>query len=105
MVGGARAAPIPPPASGMLEASARLLSGIQLAMMRLKHGQAAASPTPRQNRATSSEVSAERPSRAPMLVATAVSAVKLDHQTMAAVNTRRGPKRSASHPPGTWKNA
>ena len=39
------------------------------------------------------------------LGASAVAAVKIDHQIIAQLSTRRGPKRSPSQPPGIWASA
>src|ERR1700683_393590 len=91
MKGGVSAPPRPPPARGRLLAKARSLTFIQEAMVRLKFGQAAASPAPIMKRTKIREYIAGIIFGGRMLVAQAVSAVKADHQMMAAVRILRGP--------------
>jgi hypothetical protein len=64
--------------------------------MRVMFGKHPASPAPNNVRVTSSEGK---------LHTQPVAAVKNDHQTTIRVSTRRGPKRSASQPPGISKRA
>src|SRR5579862_8557747 len=101
MKGEVNAAPNPPPASGMLEARARSFGGIHVALVRLKLGHAAASPMPRQNRATISVTIVGAIEIGTMSAMHAVSAVNADHHRIANASTARGPKRSAIQPPAS----
>jgi hypothetical protein len=64
--------------------------------IRVMFGKAPASPAPNSVRVTMSELKFH---------AQPVAAVKNDHQITMRISTRRGPMRSASHPPGTSKKA
>jgi len=68
--------------------------------VRLKFGNAAASPTPTRNRTRSNDPSAPIATATGRTAATAVRAVNTDHQMIAKVSTRFAPQRSPSHPPG-----
>jgi hypothetical protein len=72
---------------------------------RLKVGKAAASPTPRKKRIKASAPTIPNGPAKNDVAATAVQAVKQDHQISAIVRTMRTPQRSLSHPPGIWKRA
>src|ERR1017187_8801993 len=65
-------------------------------MLRETVGVAPDSAAPNRKRAVSREARFQ---------AVAVAAVKADHSSTITVRTRRGPKRSPSHPEGTWKRA
>ncbi len=74
----------------------RSTRGNQSCMPRLATGNAPASLKPSEKRAPNSE---PNPNAAPVI--TAVT----DHSDMITVSTRFGPKRSPSHPAGTWPMA
>src|SRR5690606_18179739 len=69
---------------------------IQRERERVAMGNAPASPMPNRKRHTIMDAAAQ---------VSAVAAEKNDHQVTTQVRARLGPKRSPSHPPGTWNSA
>ena len=74
----------------------RSRSGNQRRMATMELGQSAAWPTPS---------SARSPTNEARLKPSGVAAVSADHIAFAQNSVRRGPKRSASQPPGTCNSA
>ena len=103
--GGVIAAPTPMPPIAMPIPSPRCAGGIQSATARLKFGRATASANAEEK--PHDDQRTDRPDHGGQrrVAATAVKAVKKDHQTSAAASTTRAPQRSPSHPPGIWQSA
>src|SRR5579884_1124600 len=100
MIGGVNAAPAPTPAKIIPLARPRSAVGIQLASQRFELGYITDSPTPSRNRTVQKKTSA----LAIPPGTEAVRLVKAAHQRAPSVSTLRGPKRSASQPPGIWQS-
>src|SRR5215510_14569078 len=95
-IGGVNAAPKRAPECVTPCAKPRSLAGSQNESARVAVGNAPASPIPKRNRTTYIDH---------LPRASAVMAVKADHQRAIAANIRRGPNRSPSQPPGIRKSA
>ena len=100
VIGGVSADPTPMPLIVIAMPSPRSCGPHQLATVRLKFGNAAASPTPIRNRTIISDPQMPTTPARNDDGAKAVIAVKSDHQTTARVRTVLGPHRSPSQPPG-----
>ena len=96
MSSGVRAPPHRVASHSVACAFSRSRVGSQVVKIRVMFGKAPASPAPNSVRVTI---------KALKLQTHPVAAVKNDHQTTMRIRTRRGPMRSAIHPPGTSKKA
>ena len=101
MIGGVIPAPNPTPAKMMPFAIPRSDDGIHAATTQLVAGYTTASPIP-SNRRNAIKIAS---GRATFGVTSVTAAVNNPHQITPSIKTRRGPSRSASQPPGAWKNA
>src|SRR5260370_18260826 len=102
---GVKGRPAPTPATNRLLAMPRCDGPIHKPTTLFAFGNAAASPTPIMNLTMANDHAAPNHAASGKRGATPVNAVNTDHQTIANVSTLRGPKRSPTEPPATWKRA